>query len=370
MSINDDGMTQMVTPAVCRGQPQGGPRQTAGVTVWVMPSSFIDVRRTLVLMSRVGLWLAVLAAVATSSTAPPAALERRRRPEDRHRHQPECERRQGHSRPRHRRAAVQLHHPRKPAEVGEGASGSQRDRLRVRTGRMATSSSERATGCRRGHVLLWHQQTPAWVFAGEAGKTLDRETALSRLRNHISTSGESHIADGWDVVNEALRRRRDATPWSEAIGEDYIAKAFEFAREADPGAELYYNDYNLWKPATRDAAGLKAKGLRVDDRRAGALGGRAIRHSRRSTTRSRRSGGGDAGAPSRSWTWTSCRATPTCGAPTSRRRRRSAPRPMSTRTGCRSSSSWRPLRRRIHAVPEARRRACDDLGKSPTPRRG
>jgi endo-1,4-beta-xylanase len=124
-----------------------------------------------------------------------------------------------------------------------------------------------------GHVLLWHQQTPAWVFAGEGGKSLDRETALARLKSHIrAVAGryEGRIG-GWDVVNEALEEdgtlRR--TPWLEAIGEDYVAKAFEFAQAADPRAELYYNDYNLWKPAKLQAAirlvrELKAKGLRVD----------------------------------------------------------------------------------------------------------
>ncbi|HEX9092972.1 MAG TPA: endo-1,4-beta-xylanase [Coriobacteriia bacterium] len=124
-----------------------------------------------------------------------------------------------------------------------------------------------------GHVLLWHQQTPAWVFAGEGGKKTDRETLLARLRSHVATIVGRYRGriGGWDVVNEALEEdgtlRR--TPWLEAIGEDYIAKAFEFAHEADPAAELYYNDYNLWKPAKRDAAvrlvqGLRAKGLRVD----------------------------------------------------------------------------------------------------------
>jgi endo-1,4-beta-xylanase len=76
---------------------------------------------------------------------------------------------------------------------------------------------------------------------------------------------------GWDVVNEALdeegRLRR--SPWLEAIGEDYIAKAFEYAQQADPGAELYYNDFNLWKPAKRDAAvrlvrQLRQQGARID----------------------------------------------------------------------------------------------------------
>jgi endo-1,4-beta-xylanase len=124
-----------------------------------------------------------------------------------------------------------------------------------------------------GHVLLWHQQTPAWVFAGEGGKKLDRETALARLKSHVDAVAGRYRGriGGWDVVNEALEEdgtlRR--TPWLEAIGADYVAKAFEFAHEADPDAELYYNDYNLWKPAKRDAAirlvaGLKARGLRVD----------------------------------------------------------------------------------------------------------
>ena len=124
-----------------------------------------------------------------------------------------------------------------------------------------------------GHVLLWHHQTPGWVFAGEGGNKVDRDTLLARLRSHIATVVGRYKGriGGWDVVNEALED--DGTlrrsPWLEAIGEDYVAKAFEYAHEADPAAELYYNDYNLWKPAKRDAAvrlyqQLKAKGLRID----------------------------------------------------------------------------------------------------------
>jgi endo-1,4-beta-xylanase len=124
-----------------------------------------------------------------------------------------------------------------------------------------------------GHVLLWHQQTPGWVFAGEAGASPDRQVMLSRLRAHILAvvgryRGRIH---GWDVVNEALEEDGTLrnTPWLAAIGEDYIEKAFAFAHEADPGAELYYNDYNLWKPAKREAAiglvnRLRARGLRID----------------------------------------------------------------------------------------------------------
>jgi len=124
-----------------------------------------------------------------------------------------------------------------------------------------------------GHVLVWHQQTPAWVFAGEGGGRADRDTLLSRMRTHIQTivgryRGRIH---GWDVVNEALDDDGTLrkTPWLEAIGPDYVAKAFEYAHAADPAAELYYNDFNLWKPAKREAAirlvrELRAGGLKVD----------------------------------------------------------------------------------------------------------
>ncbi len=124
-----------------------------------------------------------------------------------------------------------------------------------------------------GHVLVWHQQTPAWVFAGSAGKPVDRATLLARMKAHIQTvvgRYRGRIA-GWDVVNEALEEDGSLrkTPWLEAIGEDYVAQAFAFAHEADPQAELYYNDYNLWKPAKREAAlrlvtQLRKAGLRVD----------------------------------------------------------------------------------------------------------
>jgi endo-1,4-beta-xylanase len=127
-----------------------------------------------------------------------------------------------------------------------------------------------------GHTLVWHQQTPAWFFAGKDGATrLDRETALARLRAHIHAVVGRYKGriKGWDVVNEAINDDAEGTmrktKWLEAIGDDYIAKAFEFAHEADPDAELYYNDYNLTgapKRATaiRIAKELRARGLRVD----------------------------------------------------------------------------------------------------------
>jgi endo-1,4-beta-xylanase len=123
-----------------------------------------------------------------------------------------------------------------------------------------------------GHNLVWHYQTPDWVFQDAKGGAADRATLLERMRDHIHTVVGRYKGriKGWDVVNEALNA--DGTlrqsPWFKIIGEDYIAKAFEFAHEADPGAELYYNDYSLEgeakrKGAIRLIAKLKAQGLSI-----------------------------------------------------------------------------------------------------------
>ena len=126
-----------------------------------------------------------------------------------------------------------------------------------------------------GHTLCWHGAEPAWMFAGADGRPLPREQALANLETHIQTVMKHYRGKvlGWDVVNEALSDRGDEylrdTPAHKAIGDDYVEKAFEFARAADPGAQLYYNDYAIESVPKRDKAvrllrSLKAKGLRVD----------------------------------------------------------------------------------------------------------
>jgi len=124
-----------------------------------------------------------------------------------------------------------------------------------------------------GHTLVWHWQTPKWVFEGQSGNDVDRETLLAQMKEHIFTVVGRYKGrvSGWDVVNEAIDDdgsfRR--TKWFEIIGEDFIAKAFEYAHEADPNAELYYNDFTLDEPAKRDACvrlvkNLRSKGIRID----------------------------------------------------------------------------------------------------------
>ena len=119
-----------------------------------------------------------------------------------------------------------------------------------------------------GHTLVWHSQTPNWVFQDENGRWLsrtnvaDRELLLQRMREHIHTvvgryKGRIKI---WDVVNEALNDSHSLTdtnvlrtrsPWVRVLGMEFIVKAFEYAHEADPAAVLRYNDYSVENPAKR-----------------------------------------------------------------------------------------------------------------------
>jgi len=148
-----------------------------------------------------------------------------------------------------------------------------------------------------GHTLVWHGQTPRWVFQGTnlppsltnaasaapaatdaaatnapgggrfgrgfagglgfTGPRASREELLERLRDHIHTvvgryKGRIKV---WDVVNEAVAEGGTNllrnSPWLQIIGPDFIAKAFQYAHEADPDAILRYNDYGLENPAKR-----------------------------------------------------------------------------------------------------------------------
>jgi len=123
-----------------------------------------------------------------------------------------------------------------------------------------------------GHTLVWHKQTPSWVFQDSSGHPVSRDTLLARLRDHIHTVVGRYRGRirGWDVVNEALNDDGTlrSTPWLTIIGEDYLAQAYRFAHEADPDAELYYNDYSLENAAKRRGAldlvrRLRAEGVPV-----------------------------------------------------------------------------------------------------------
>ena len=123
-----------------------------------------------------------------------------------------------------------------------------------------------------GHTLVWHQQTPRWVFFDATGSRVSRDTLLARLRDHIHTVVGRYKGriKGWDVVNEAVDEDGSLRKslWLEIIGPDYIEKAFQWANEADPQAELYYNDYSVENAPKRNGIvalvkGLQAKGIRI-----------------------------------------------------------------------------------------------------------
>ena len=124
-----------------------------------------------------------------------------------------------------------------------------------------------------GHALIWHSQLPKWFCTDENGKDLDRETLLKRMEKYIHTT-VGHFKGrirGWDVVNEAIE---DDGSWRKSkfyqiIGPEYIRYAFQYAHEADPNAELYYNDYGMTSPRKRETVlklikTLKDAGLRID----------------------------------------------------------------------------------------------------------
>lgn len=118
------------------------------------------------------------------------------------------------------------------------------------------------------HTLVWHSQVPQWVFHDENGNLLSRDALLARMHDHISTVVGRYKGkiNSWDVVNEALNE--DGTMreslWYKIIGPDYIEKAFEYAHEADPNAQLFYNDYNLTDEPKREGAIALIKKLQTE----------------------------------------------------------------------------------------------------------
>ena len=126
-----------------------------------------------------------------------------------------------------------------------------------------------------GHMLVWGNFTPDWMFAGADAKPLPREAGLANLRAHIEgvmRHYEGKISE-WHVVNEAISDDADQylrdTPALRSIGDDYVVQAFKIARETMPDAKLIYNDYNIEDPAKlektlRLLGELKAAGVKAD----------------------------------------------------------------------------------------------------------
>jgi endo-1,4-beta-xylanase len=124
-----------------------------------------------------------------------------------------------------------------------------------------------------GHTLVWHKQLAPWVLKSDDGGEIDSAELINLIKEHIQTIVGRYKGrvNGWDVVNEALDEDGSLkkSEFLKIAGPTFIDKAFQFARAADPGAQLYYNDFNLATPAKRDGAirlikDLQRKGIRVD----------------------------------------------------------------------------------------------------------
>jgi endo-1,4-beta-xylanase len=124
-----------------------------------------------------------------------------------------------------------------------------------------------------GHCLVWHQQTPRWVYVDENEEPLGKEALISRMEDHIEIvagryKGKIH---GWDVVNEAFNEDGSfrESDWYKIAGKDFMKAAFRKTQAVDPEAELYYNDYNVWKASKRKgildfAKEMVTEGIKVD----------------------------------------------------------------------------------------------------------
>ncbi len=124
----------------------------------------------------------------------------------------------------------------------------------------------------RGHTLLWHQQSAEWMYYDKNGKKVSKNVLLKRLEDYIKTVVGRYKGKiyAWDVLNEVvdgadLRK----SEWLNIAGEEYIEKAFIYAREADPNAKLFINDYETTDKIKEDAfyklvKKLKDKKIPVD----------------------------------------------------------------------------------------------------------
>jgi len=127
-----------------------------------------------------------------------------------------------------------------------------------------------------GHTLIWHNQTPAWFFQDEKGNPNTPEAQIERLRQHIETVAGRYAGkvQAWDVVNEVIDddgSYRSQTAWVKSVGngDELVKNAFKYASEYAPDTELYYNDFNAWRPEKRDGIMrlvrmLKKENIRID----------------------------------------------------------------------------------------------------------
>ncbi|MFL7957961.1 endo-1,4-beta-xylanase [Xanthomonas vasicola] len=126
-----------------------------------------------------------------------------------------------------------------------------------------------------GHTLVWHNQMPDWFFTTAGGQPNTPAQQIERMRAHIETVAGRYTGkvQAWDVVNEIIDEDGSyrSTNWVQRVGngDTVVRNAFTFAQRYAPDAQLYYNDFNAWRPAKRDGIVrmvkmLQQAGVRID----------------------------------------------------------------------------------------------------------
>ncbi|KPZ61590.1 endo-1,4-beta-xylanase [Pseudoalteromonas sp. P1-7a] len=126
-----------------------------------------------------------------------------------------------------------------------------------------------------GHTLVWHNQTPDWFFTNSKNEPNTPAEQLEQMRKHIELVAGRYKSkvDAWDVVNEVIADDGSYRPtvWVNRVGDgDTMVKAaFKYAQQYSPNTELYYNDFNAWRPEKRDGIirmikMLQKEGIRID----------------------------------------------------------------------------------------------------------
>lgn len=127
-----------------------------------------------------------------------------------------------------------------------------------------------------GHTLVWHNQTPSFFFNRPDGTPKNHDEMVEQMRSYIAAVASRYDGkvNAWDVVNEIIDNDGSyrKTVWTNAFGGDgdeVVRLAFQFASQYSPNSELYYNDFNAWRPTKRDGIArmvrmLQKNGIRID----------------------------------------------------------------------------------------------------------